>query len=1097
MKLTYLTGRASAVRESAFDFLDRALAVSGESEAILLVPDQLTLQSEIDALTGLGLPGSFRLQVLSPRRLYRRVFEQAGGPREALVDEQGRVMLMHAAAQAVCEKLTWYKGALGRPGFAQRCVQQLTAFKQAGLTPQDVQVMAQGEESALSLKLSDLAFLYEAYEQALSGRFMDGEDEAARACDRMADSAFLRGARVCVYGFDRITPTLRRVILSLLTVCEEVAVALVLAGRQDARDFSLFLCVQRSLEQLSAAAPQGAVIQWTRLQDRPRPGALGHLERELFCVPQTPYDQAPANVQLALCKNPQEEAEFAAALVRRLCRTKGWRYRDIAVACVTGDQALMGALRRAFQLYRVPLFLTEGRPASHHPLCICLLSALRAVTRGWAMADVVSYIRSGFSGLSDEECDLLVNYAQAHGLRGRAWRAPLSLGSAAELEAIEPLRQRAVQPLTALSQRAKEAGNLNESLAAVFGLLEDTGAYEQLEAQRERLAAQGLTVWAAEGAQVWNRVVEALEQMASLLPPQKMRLRTVYDLLSRALSAAVVKALPQSADAVEGGVLEHLRGKPVKALLVVGATDGGADGEGALLGDEEMAALRDRGADLGINAEERQRMRRLGLKSLLSMTEEYLLVSRSYSDASGRALSSGALMNEAIHLLPKAKARGGVSGDAGMLMVRLEQADAALCRLPGLLPGGGLPRAALKALEQIEGMEKPLERMRASFAHKVGSERLGKGLALKLLDPAAAVSASRLERFAACPFRHFVHYALRPEEFRPFALSPRDAGTFYHQALEKFVAQNGARLGALSPEEGQVLMDQLTGALAAEALRGFTDSALAQAEGEKLKRVARRAAAIIVRQFDGSRFRPASVELGIAQEEVRIDGQAVLGGRIDRVDLWESEQGQRYLRVIDYKTGGRTVSLQEIYYGLQLQLVLYLAAATAQLGGQPAGVFYFKVDDPLMDTESRDVAEVEREREKALRLDGLVLGEVEVVKAMAAEPDKAVNVAFNRDGSLRCGERVLDQEDFGRLMRHALDMAARMTAQMRQGDTQIAPAQSGGRLACRFCEYRTVCGFDERLAGAKVRKLKKLSGKEVLEALKQQYPSVPQGDSGN
>ena len=1090
VKLTCMTGRAGAVRKGALDFLAAALAAPGEGEALFLVPDQYTLQAEIEVLDGLNLPGSFRLQVLSPRRLFHRIFQAAGGPREALVDEQGRVMLMQAAAQSLAGSLSWYGSALTRPGFAQRCVSQLTAFKQAGLSPEDVANMAGAGEGALSLKLKDLALLYQAYEEALAGRFMDGEDQARRACLRMEGAPFLRGARVCVYGFDLVSPTLAQVILALLPLCQEVALALVLAQNQEARDYSLFWPVERSWTRLEAQAQAlGAHTSRIWLPDAPRPGALGHLERELFCVPQTVYEGPTQAVQLALCRNPQEEAEFAAALIRRLCRTRGWRYRDFALVLATQDQALTGALNRAFQLYKVPLFLTQGRSADKHPLSACLLSALRAVTRGWALADLVGYIRSGFSGLTGQEADLLVNYAQAHGLRGRAWLSPLTRGEEAERQAAEPLRQRVIQPLAVLAASAKAAKDLSQVLAAVFGLLEDIDAYQQMEAQAQSLQAQGLTVWAAEGAQVWNRLVQALDQMTQLLPPARMGLSQVYEMLRRALSATVVKALPQSADAVEGGALEHLRGKPVRALLVVGAWSAAAASPEGLLDEEEMALMGDKGVELGLSAEERQRMARLGFKSLLSMTGEYLLISRSQSDASGRALQAGALMNEIAHLLPRVRIRGGVMGDQGMLRVRLEQPGAALCRLPGLLRGGGpLPQAALAALKITPGMEAPLARMRASFAHKVYSEKLDKALARRLMGP-GSVSASRLERFAACPFRHFAHYALRPQEFRPFALSPRDAGSFYHQALEAFIRQSGDRLGQITQEEGQAMMDQLTGEMTAQLLQAHGgDSALAKAEGEKLRRVARRAAAVVVRQFDGSLFRPASVELDIQRDQVRVEGRAALGGRIDRVDLWQTQEGEKYLRVIDYKTGGRSVSLQDIYYGLQLQLILYLAAATAQLGGRPAGIFYFTIADPLIATQSRDPEAVELEREHQLRLDGLILGQEDVVRAMAAQPQRAVNVAFNRDGSLRAGDKVLQAQDFSRLMRRAMDQAAQMVREMEDGQTAVAPAQSGSRLACRFCEYATLCGYDPLLEGARPRKLPKLSPRQVLEALREDYP---------
>ncbi|MDI9506288.1 MAG: hypothetical protein GX246_01350 [Clostridiales bacterium] len=1083
MKLSYLTGRSSALRTAVLDRLREVLAPASAKSAVLLVPDHYTLQAEIDVLSEISGEGFFRLQVLSPGRLYQRVFQRAGAPGQTRIDEQGRVMLMHAAARDAGKALNWYADARNRAGFAEKCVRQINAFKQAGLTPEDLRKLADIPGS-LPHKLKDLALLYEAYEAALQGRFMDGEDEANRACERMDQADFLRGATVLVYGFDLITPTLRRVILSILPVCHELLVALNL--REAERDGRLYTPVLRSVQTLNKEAwALGCSPARIHLPDEPRSGAMGWLEKELFCIPQEPFPREPGDVQISLCKDPQEEAEYCAAMIRRLCRTRGWRYRDYAVACMSSDESFMGSLRRAFRLYGIPLFLTQGRPADKHSLAVYLLSALSAVTKGWRLNDLVLLIRSGYGGLTDEEADILVNYVQAHGLKGGAWRRPLTRGSEEERLAAEPLRERIAAPLVALEQRSIAAQSTAERLAALFALLEDVQAYDRIQSDREQLEALDLSVWAAEGIQVWNRIIEALDQMAQLLADRPMSLEEIYEMLRRALSAAIVKALPQSADAVEGGLLEHLRGKPIKALFVVGASDSGTGAGQDLLSDEEIASLRDLGIDLGMDSQERMRMQRLGLKSLLSMTGECLLLSRAQSDKEGRAQQNSMLMNEVIRLLPKAQILGGVTGSGELLRPRLEHRDAALCLVPSLRDHGDpAPGAARRALERMEGTGPALERMDASFAHRVFSENLEQPLDA-LLRPLGGVSATRLERFAACPFKHFVYHALRPEEFIPFSLSPRDAGNFYHEALERFVTAHGRQLGSLTEEEGCALMDRITAGLIDEAIGHYVgQSALAKAEGEQLQRVARRAASVMVRQFLGSLFVPASAELFIDRNMTRFSDGTRLEGRIDRIDLFEDPGGASYVRVIDYKTGGRKVSLEQIYHGLQLQLPLYLHAATTQLAARPAGAFYFTVSDPLLETECRDPEQVERERDRSMRLEGLILKDERIISAMARHPDRAVNVSYTKAESPRANDSQLSLEDFKLLMSHTLCKAEDMLQKMREGDSSIAPARCGALDACAYCPYHTVCGWDLRLPGAEPRELEGIRSREVTAILR-------------
>ena len=168
------TGRSRLMEPAMIDVLRRSMA-EGDKDHIVVVPKQLTLQTERTLLSALALKGSFRLQVLSPERLCGRIFEAAGQPEGARVDERGRVMLVRAAVHSVNERLKLYHGAAGRRGFAERCARQLELIRQAGLSPERLFACAEQAEGLLRMKLDDLGVILEAYEDLLEGRFQDGE----------------------------------------------------------------------------------------------------------------------------------------------------------------------------------------------------------------------------------------------------------------------------------------------------------------------------------------------------------------------------------------------------------------------------------------------------------------------------------------------------------------------------------------------------------------------------------------------------------------------------------------------------------------------------------------------------------------------------------------------------------------------------------------------------------------------------------------------------------------------------------------------------------------------------------------------------------
>ncbi len=1078
--LTYYTGRARAVRGALFEALKGAMA-GGDHPVLLIVPAQYTLEAELDAVDELNLAGSFRLQVLSPQRLYQRVFEAAGRPARVRIDEQGRVMLVQRAAEQLNEQLRWYRGAPRRPGFAERALMQIESFKQAGIAPEGVRTLSEKEGGALREKLSDIARLYEAYEQALSGRFLDGEDETREAVLRMPDAPFVRGD-VFLYGFDLISQAMARTILAIAGCAKSLHLFLTLENDGDARDFSVFFPVQHAYERLQRQV-LAAGIPWRRVRlgeagENPAAPALRHLSRELYCWPSAKYGGEPDNLTVMLLNNPQDEAEYAAAVIRDLVMRKGWRYRDVMVACQSLDDGMIFSLTRAFALYGVPLFLSQSRTADRHPLARCFLAGIKLATQRFTPEDVQDYARSGFAAITDDEADLLMNYALEAGLKGRAWFRPLTRGEMETVAALEPVRARLMEPVEALQLRGRNVP-AERLLEAAFLFLEDLHARETLEAQQKALTDMGRREWAMEGAQVWNRIIQALDQAHELLQGEPLTLRALYDLMRRALGAAEIKALPQSGDAVMGGGLDHMKGRPVRALFILGATDTAPGSGGALLSEREMAKLTENGLWLGLTGEDRARMLRLNVKSALELTREEAYITCPRSDMAGAALKPGMLIRQMHRLFPDLRERGGVTGIAEKRL-RLSAPEAALSRASAILredPADPDARAALQILRELPAYAPEVTRLSRAFDHRVHSEPLP----APTRDGAAAVSATRLERFISCPFKDFVASILKPEENREFDLTPKDVGTFYHAALETFARENEARLAVMGEDEAIEAMDRATGALI-EALseKAIGDSAVARREGGRICKVARRAARTLVSHLSGSRFQPVALEVDFGLEDGRILLRDVpLKGRIDRVDAWQDD-GDKYLRIIDYKTKGRAVSLPEVYYGLQLQLVLYLAAAVAK-GGKPAGVFYFAIDDPLVVTPSRDPREVEALREKALKLDGLALSDERVLDAMSPRPE--VVLGINPKG--RKSSRLIGAEDFRLLMDHAGNLADDALKRIRAGETEIRPAQWSDGGACDLCDFQSVCQIGPGIPGGEPRRLAKIPPDGVIPRLRE------------
>jgi ATP-dependent helicase/nuclease subunit B len=206
--------------------------------------------------------------------------------------------------------------------------------------------------------------------------------------------------------------------------------------------------------------------------------------------------------------------------------------------------------------------------------------------------------------------------------------------------------------------------------------------------------------------------------------------------------------------------------------------------------------------------------------------------------------------------------------------------------------------------------------------------------------------------------------------------------------------------------------------------------------------------------------------------------EVLLRGVIDRVDLYEGD-GSVYLRVVDYKSGRKELDPTQIYWGLQLQLLMYLMAAlSAKPGAEPAGAFYFHIDDPLVDLDEGLRERAEREIAQRLRLRGIVLADTAVVGFMDRDGTSMKQV-FNKDGTLSAFASAASLEEMHNLLDHAKRTAEKLASSMRKGGIAVSPAKTNTFSACKFCEYAGVCRWDARLPGARPRFLSPLSLEEL------------------
>ncbi len=1070
---------------------------------ILLVPEQLTLQAERELLDRLHLPGFFTIEALSPSRLSQRVLAAAGADGREPLTSAGRQMAVHYALERCEKKLEFYQAAARRRGFAPKVAALLTDCKRGGLTPERLAVFAETlPEGMRRAKLRDVVTLYTAYREVLGERFGDSDDQLRYVARRLPESGVVQGQAVFAYGFDALPAQLIELLCAVGACCECLTVALT-CDAQAAPDGDLYDPVRQSIRRFAdALAAQGLPLAVRALPAEAlgHAPALDHLDAALFAYPEQRFAGTQASVFLSQHLSPHEEATYAARQILRLC-AEGMDPERIAVL-YPDRNGYAFAVNAALGDSGLPYYTDEKLPAMSHALARFLLAALDAIAADYEREAVLAVLKSGYAPLDFNEACTLENYARAYGINRKKWLSPFRLGGDELAARCEALRLRLIEPLQKARAAIVAARDTRASLAAVMGLLQEVHAYDTLRAEEDALLDAGLTVRAGQNSQMWQAVLSLLDQLYALSDGARIPLNQIRERFACGLTALELGTLPPASHMVHAGTLGHALPGALDAVFLLGLNDGvlSRAADSLLTDDERRDAERSTGTYLGMTDESRAQFARLDLKRAMTQPERYLFLSYAKTDPMGAALRPLDLLNP--------------------LQTRLFDG---LPEAP--VPEAALPLSAVQALAMLSGVLRAYADGDVAALPPIWQERLAKLLSSQQtayatarllraadyrvqsvpLEPAAAralfpdrtLSVSRLEEFAACPYKHFVAYGLRPLIRREWGVEPVDLGVFFHRSLQNFatLANRQPDYPRVDDAQAEAMADEAVQPLVEALLRGpMGDNARGLAGFERAKRIVRRACLTVTRHLAAGDFTLDRAEalFGYARPDslpavpLRLaDGTRVdLQGKIDRIDRCDAA-GTTYLRVVDYKSGLATLEPAKTWWGLQLQLTVYLDAAVAGTpGAVPAGAFYFHVADPLAPMEQDDPAAAEEAIARRLRLKGVLLADEVALQAMdASDTGVAIGTTFKREGGLRKDARTLDLPQMQALLRHAREQASALAEALYGGDTAVLPVQSGNVASCAHCDYPLVCGFDPDARGAALRELPPLTLEELRERL--------------
>ena len=1082
---------------------------------LFLVPDQFTMQTQTDLVKESPGGGIMNIDVLSFGRLTHRIFEETGYGRKPVLDDTGKSLVLRKVASSVKEELPVLSGNLNKIGYIHEIKSAISEFKQYGLSVERVGELAEFSKSrgTLYYKLKDLKTLYQAFDTYVAERFITTEDTLALLSRAVHESKIMKNSVVIFDGFTGFTPIQYRLIAELMELSRMVIVSVTLGeGENPYRimgEQELFYLSKKTVRDLQKWAQKRNVRQaedvYLGKGGLPRfreSRELAHLEKQLFRYPLKPYEESQKDcipaIQIREAMSPAGEVRGACILIKKLVLEQNYSYRDIAV--VTGELETYGDFfEREAATYDIPVFIDRTRGILLNPFLEYIRSALRIVLQNFSYESVFHYLRSGLADFTMEETDLLENYILATGIKGRKKWGELFTRNATEQ--INELRERLYGQMTPLLQKQETASGY---VKALYEFIVAGRIQEKLLTFEEQFRADGEEERAKEYAQIYRLVMELLNQIEGLLREEAMTLQEFADILDSGFAEIEVGTIPGGVDRVIVGDMERTRLNQVKVLLFLGVNDGNIPrnaNKGGIISDIDREFLKDSDIELAPTPRQQMFTQRLYLYMNMTKPSERLYLSYARISSDGKTLRPSYLIDTVKALFPCAYQGNLMEGKESVTERIMGKKDA----LPYVAEElreraqgrtGGMTDEEFFSLCRIywedtafrSQMEKLLQAAYEHYEHKP----LGAMIARMVYGTVLENSVSRLERYAACAYAHFLQYGLNLKEREVFQLENTDLGNIYHEVLEVFshrLKEHGYTWLDFPKEEGeQLLWEALENCSMQYGETILYSSARYQYMIERMYRILKRTIWALKKQLKSGKFLPEAFEMSFSRVEnldaVNItlskEEKMKLRGRIDRLDTCEDED-HIYVKVIDYKSGNKKFDLAAVYYGLQLQLIVYMNVAAEMMKKShpdkevvPAALLYYHVNDPMIKSEEElSPEQVNDQLLKELRMNGLVNDSEEVIGLLDgsfATKSSIIPVERKSDGSLSARSSVVNRQDYEVISNYVNQKMHQFGTEILQGNIEVNPCEQGNTESCTYCTFREICAFDGKIPGFEKRK---------------------------
>lgn len=1118
MSVRFLLGASgSGKSRQIYNEIIQASIKEPERNFYLIVPEQYTMEAQRELVTMHPAGGMMNIDAIGMNRLAYRVFDELGISTGQVLEDFGKSMLIKKILCEQQDTLQVYGSYYDKLGFVDEMKSMMSEIFQYNIKQDTVdEIMEQiPEDSVVAGKMQDIRHIYEEFEAFAGERYIVAEQLVELLTRHVGQSKLVCGSSLYFDGFTGFTPVQLELVEKLMTCADDLTFSFTLDDRdqkyEHIKDYELFYLTKTTIKKLTeAAAAAGVEIESPVVL----PGTINYrlgenrelffLERNLFRSPYQKWKQPLERIHLTATGDAQDEIVFVASTIRRLVREEGYRYKDIAIVAGDLEQA-SHIYERVMDEYEIPVFIDANACLKANPCAETIRSVLAVLADDFSYDSVFRFLKAGMTDLSFEDIELLENYALKRGVRGYSrWNRAVSENyektSPVNVEEIRQVFMKMFGDIRKVFADKKAV--TKDYVEALYDFLLQIHMYEKLEARKNELYEENRINEGDAYGQIFEKTVRLFDKIEELLGDTKMSVKEFYEIVDTGLSDIEVGVVPPTVDRVLIGDITRSRLNHIKVLFFTSVNDGivpKAPKKGRILSDRDRDILSDCGLELAPSDKQNSYIEQFYIYTILTKPSDHLYISYHKLSTSLESMRPSYLLGRISSIFPSLQA---------------EEYDAASC-MPDTV-NRSLRRilrteeddsedAESRILTRIlteKGFARELTAIYKGRTYRNVAEQLPPETIALLYGRYLHASVSKLELYARCGFAYFLKYGLRLKEREMYQVDVRNVGVILHSVMEglfKQVRDTRNNDWENFPEDERMLMVTELVNRAAEESAGdfFEDNARNAYMLQMIERMAQTSAGMLQKHIRLGSMKPgmlektfdsAKDEVGSYLFELPNQIQMSINGKIDRVDV-EEEDGTVYIKVIDYKSSTRKLSLEEVLNGEQLQLVTYSAIAYEiekmiypDKNIQIAGLLYYSFDDPVIEIESSEIdtdteqpefsdqEKLDAERMEKMKLQGFVNESPAVIQKMDHTCNQSLPVKLDKNGDIKKSENVVSADQIRTIMELTRENIEELGSQIAEGKIAIEPYKNKSNTGCDYCEFKNICHFDVKNGGNQYRR---------------------------